>query len=890
LSGNTVSGSNGTQTVSIDFDPSVIGTHSATVTVTSQDWQDTVYTFVVSGDGFEEPTFATDEASAITSSSATLGGRVTKTGGNTITEQGIVYGTSTNPVTSGSKLVDGSTGVGSFSDTATGLTKNTMYYFRPYAIADTGTYYGDEKTFTTLAAFTLTVAGSGTGTGTITSDAGGINATWDGSALSGTTSATFDVGTNVQLTATPDGSSFFDSWSGGLSGNTNPDTITVNTETTVTGTFIENVEPSFTTTDASAITSTTSTIGANLTVAGNLNVSERGLVWGTSANPTTGGNKEKASGTGIGAFTADLTGLTENTTYYYRPYAVHDDGTTYGPEKSFTTQIAEYTVSGTIMLIDQPLAGVDVVLDGQTTTTDANGDFSFTVETGFSGTITPTSGSYRFTPASISVEDVTEDSPGNDFAASTSFNLSGYAFFRGAPLANVHLSIGGKTAMTNGNGYFVIEVDQDFSGTLTPSRDGFSFTPASVAIDPVQSNVINLNFTGRLNDKTAAWPGIRFFHSHNSPVDHLGMVELHWSVDNVDSVKISGVGDELQAEGTAEVEVRGPKTFVLTAENDLQKQTATVRVSGPKAPRILWFMGESEEISNGESTMLSYGTHHAQTTELTDNQGSDPIEITGTSGEISVNPDQTTIYTLKAENNGKMRSKKVTVEVSDAPIIDEFRADRIVILPGDEVTLRWKTSGADEVEINGIDQSLARNGDITLSQSETTTYQLIATNTDGSSSKELTVSVHEQSELADLQVELEVEELDTRPDAGDSVKITAIVTNNGAVKASNVELIFSSGGHEQFRLPIGDIAIGGSKTRRREIVLLGRGRVKVEARATTQSPEYDLTDNSDSETVQTKRVAGVDLAVSNPTVETTEVKGVYRFSFVIFNVGTSPRS
>jgi agmatine deiminase len=50
---------------------------------------------------------------------------------------------------------------------------------------------------------------------------------------------TYDSGTVVTLTATPDSGWQFDGWSGDLSGSTNPTTITMNSNKTVTATFIE---------------------------------------------------------------------------------------------------------------------------------------------------------------------------------------------------------------------------------------------------------------------------------------------------------------------------------------------------------------------------------------------------------------------------------------------------------------------------------------------------------------------------------------------------------------------------------------------------------------------------------------------------------------------------
>ena len=69
------------------------------------------------------------------------------------------------------------------------------------------------------------------GNGTVTSDAGSIdcpNVDCDD---------VYAYGTDVQLTATPDPGWFFASWSGGLGGTVNPETVTMDIDKTVTATF-----------------------------------------------------------------------------------------------------------------------------------------------------------------------------------------------------------------------------------------------------------------------------------------------------------------------------------------------------------------------------------------------------------------------------------------------------------------------------------------------------------------------------------------------------------------------------------------------------------------------------------------------------------------------------
>lgn len=87
-------------------------------------------------------------SSNIAAVTATCSGNVTSDGGATVTERGVVYGTSTAPTTSGDKVISGS-GTGSFSCNLSSLVEDTTYYWRAYAKNSQGTVYGTEYTFTT---------------------------------------------------------------------------------------------------------------------------------------------------------------------------------------------------------------------------------------------------------------------------------------------------------------------------------------------------------------------------------------------------------------------------------------------------------------------------------------------------------------------------------------------------------------------------------------------------------------------------------------------------------------------------------------------------------------------------------------------------------------------
>ncbi len=105
--------------------------------------------------------------------------------------------------------------------------------------------------------------------------------------------------------------------------------------------------PTLTTTAVTEITTTSATSGGNVTSDGGAAVTAKGVCWGTATKPTIT-NSKTSDGTGTGAFTSSLTGLTPNTMYYVRAYATNSEGTSYGNEVSFTTsQIVVATVTTT---------------------------------------------------------------------------------------------------------------------------------------------------------------------------------------------------------------------------------------------------------------------------------------------------------------------------------------------------------------------------------------------------------------------------------------------------------------------------------------------------------------------------------------------------------------
>ncbi len=110
-------------------------------------------------------------------------------------------------------------------------------------------------------------------------------------------------------------------------------------QVTATITDDDNTAPTVTTASQDVVTTVSAFLGGNVTADGGASVTDRGIVWGTTSNPTISNNKED-NGTGTGAFSETVTSLPSNTTIHVRAYATNSAGTSYGNNISFTTEQA----------------------------------------------------------------------------------------------------------------------------------------------------------------------------------------------------------------------------------------------------------------------------------------------------------------------------------------------------------------------------------------------------------------------------------------------------------------------------------------------------------------------------------------------------------------------
>ena len=95
---------------------------------------------------------------------------------------------------------------------------------------------------------------------------------------------------------------------------------------------------------ASDITFCSVSLTGRVAASGKTGITEYGFVCGTSESPTIDGNQVQkvTAGSGTDGFTASLTDLAPNTTYYARAYIIQKGGAVYGKSVHFTTGTKSY--------------------------------------------------------------------------------------------------------------------------------------------------------------------------------------------------------------------------------------------------------------------------------------------------------------------------------------------------------------------------------------------------------------------------------------------------------------------------------------------------------------------------------------------------------------------
>lgn len=154
---------------------------------------------------------------------------------------------------------------------------------------------------------------------------------------------------------------------------------------------------------------------------------------------------------------------------------------------SYEYVVPRYIISGTVGTSQAVLSYYD---NGpKTYTANHSGNYDFSVPRHWSGTVSPSKDGCTFAPTSRSYSNVTADAGGEDYAATcagNSYTISGNVGTDGAVLS--YDNNGPKTANADYVGDYSFSVPQQWSGSVTPSKAGCTFTPTNRSYSPMHSD------------------------------------------------------------------------------------------------------------------------------------------------------------------------------------------------------------------------------------------------------------------------------------------------------------------------------------------------------------------------------------------------------------------
>lgn len=236
-------------------------------------------------------------------------------------------------------------------------------------------------------------------------------------------------------------------------------------------------------------------------------------------------------------------------------------------------------------------------------------------------------------------------------------------------------------------------------------------------------------------------PTIAAFAASPTTVTTGGTTTLSWSVSNAVQVAISpNVGTVTGS--SVVVTPLATTTYVLTATNPNGSVTKSAGVTVlPPLPTIASFTASPASVVRGSSSTLNWAVTGADGVAITASTGASLGTVTGTSTVVS--PQSATVYTLTATNRTGSVSRTVSVAVTvplPLPTISAFAASPASVVSGSPTTLSWSVTDAAHISIApGIGEVTGTS--VTVTPTTNTTYVLTASNTTGSVTRSVPVTV-----------------------------------------------------------------------------------------------------------------------------------------------------
>jgi len=214
-------------------------------------------------------------------------------------------------------------------------------------------------------------------------------------------------------------------------------------------------------------------------------------------------------------------------------------------------------------------------------------------------------------------------------------------------------------------------------------------------------------------------------------------VTLSWSSMHAETATIEpGIGS-VDLNGSIEVSP-GETTFyviMVAGPGGTSQSSALVTVLYPPTVQV---SANPETILKGEFSTLTWTSNHAETAIIEPG-----IATVGISGSLSLNPPESTTYTITATGPGGSASASITINVEDpfAPPTVSISANPAMIPKGSSSMLSWISKNAQQIHIDNGVGTVSPEGASEVSPEHTTTFTITGIGSTGVANAQVTVMV-----------------------------------------------------------------------------------------------------------------------------------------------------
>jgi uncharacterized delta-60 repeat protein len=190
--------------------------------------------------------------------------------------------------------------------------------------------------------------------------------------------------------------------------------------------------------------------------------------------------------------------------YTFTPPSLSYTGVTSDyPDQNYAGTFLTYVISGSILTSPTVTDVSGVVMSGLpgSPVTDAAGYYEATVDCGWSGAVTPTRDRTVFDPPARNYYNLSSNQSGQDYQAHRGWIISGVVRTEGGEGINgvtITFSNSGGTAATVMDGSYSHIIIEGWSGTATPWKEGYDFTPFSRDYTNLAADQTDQDYTGTI--------------------------------------------------------------------------------------------------------------------------------------------------------------------------------------------------------------------------------------------------------------------------------------------------------------------------------------------------------------------------------------------------------